>query len=97
MTGRERSELKSLAQLKPVTLQLGKNGISDTFFRQLRINLESEELVKIGILQSNDTSPKELFEILESEIENLEFVSALGRKLTVYRMSEKNPGICRRK
>lgn len=93
MTGKERAKLKALAQKKPTTIQLGKKEIGDTFFRQLRINLESEELVKIGILQSNDLTPKELFEILESEIEGLEFVSALGKKLTVYKRNEKNPKI----
>lgn len=91
--GKQRSYLKSLAHLKEPTLQLGKQGVTDAFIKQLEINLETEELVKIKILNNNDYTAKELFEELSEEITGLEFVQAIGSKLTVYRRSENSPKI----
>ncbi len=91
--GKQRSFLKSLAHSKEPTLQLGKQGLTDAFIKQLEINLETEELVKINILNNNDYTPRELFEELSAELDGLEFVQAIGSKLTVYRRSENSPKI----
>lgn len=93
ITGKQRAFLKGLAQTKNPTIQFGKQGITDAFIKQLEINLECEELVKIAILNNSDENPKDLFAELSNEIEDLEFIQALGSKLTIYKKSKKNPKI----
>src|SRR6056297_687980 len=92
LTGKQRSYLKGLAnQLNPM-LQIGKDGISDSFIKQLEENLEDHELVKINILNNNYLDTKETaFELCEKL--DAEFVQAIGNKVVIYREAEEEPEI----
>ena len=92
MTGKQRSYLKSLANTLRPQLQIGKGGLTDEVFEQLEVLLEHEELVKLTVLQN---SPVEAKEIVEEGLSRTgaEFVSQLGKKLTIYRPSEEEPTI----
>jgi RNA-binding protein len=92
LTGKQRSYLKGLAnQLNPM-LQIGKDGISDSFLQQLEENLEDHELVKINILNNNYLDTKETaFELCEQL--DAEFVQAIGNKVVIYREAEEEPEI----
>lgn len=89
ITGKQRAYLKGLAQTKKASLQFGKNGLTDTFISQVETNLKSEELVKIHVLKSALIDLRELYSELEERIENLEFVQAIGSKLTIYKKAKK--------
>ncbi len=86
LTGKQRSYLKKLAHnIKPM-LQIGKNGVSEEFLKQLDTSLELHELIKISVLENSDRNMKEIAEILVKEL-NCEFVSSVGFKIVVYRES----------
>ena len=90
MTGKERVYLKKLAHsIKPI-LQLGKEGISEGFLKELDAVLERFELVKIDLLPSAGDEKKELTERL-LEKTGARFISQVGRKLVLYRESTTLP------
>jgi len=47
LTGSQKRQLKSIAQRLEATVRVGKNGLSDGFFKELNDALERTELVKV--------------------------------------------------
>ncbi len=92
LTGKQRSYLKGLAhKLKPV-LQVGKEGITPAFIKQVSETIEKRELIKISLLETAPVEVKEAAEII-AERTHSEFVQAMGRKVVIYRKSKDNPQI----
>lgn len=84
MTAKQRSFLKSKANtLKPIT-QLGKEGISENFISEINRALDSHELIKVSVLESNDLSAKDACIEVCSKTRS-EFVQAIGKKFVIYR------------
>lgn len=92
ITSKQRSYLKKLGHnLKPIT-QIGKEGVSEKFVKQLDLMLESHELVKITVHDNNMLNVKETANTL-CETLKAEFVQAIGRKITIYRKAKEDPTI----
>lgn len=88
MTSKERANLRSLAQtLEPIT-QIGKLSINDALIDGIDKALDKRELVKITVLENSGLDVKEAGNMLAEKL-NAEFVCATGRKLVLYRFSEK--------
>ncbi len=87
LTSKQRSALRSLAQvIEPIT-QVGKLGVNDALIESLDKAIEKRELIKITVLENSGLEPKEAgFEI--AECLSAEFVCATGRKLVFYRRSK---------
>lgn len=95
LKGKQRSYLKKLAHnLKPI-IQLGKEGPSDKFTKQLDEMLESKELVKVNVLDNSGYESGDINSVANEVAEKLgaEFVQSIGRKFVVYRESDENPEI----
>ena len=92
LTGKQRSHLKSLAHNLDALFQLGKNGLSDNFIKQVDEALENRELVKINILNNSDMETEELSRALVEAL-GAEFVQNIGNKVIIYRESEENKQI----
>lgn len=93
LTGKQRSYLKKLANGQNALLQIGKDGITEGFIAQLKESLEDHELIKINVLNNNFLEPKIVMPELEKEIEGIEFVQAIGKKLIVYKEADEEPEI----
>lgn len=92
LTGKQRSYLKGLANgLKPV-IQLGKDGITPAFVKQVSETIHKRELVKISILDSCDIDTKEAAHTVAART-NSHFVQAIGRKFVIYKKNRKEPVI----
>ena len=92
LTGKQRSYLKSIAHnLEPI-FQLGKNGITDNFTKQVDEALNAREIVKINVLKNNILDPTDVAIELCEEL-NAEFIQSIGRKFTIYRESKDNKKI----
>ena len=89
LTSKQRSALRSLAQvIEPIT-QVGKLGVNEALIESLDKAIEKRELIKVTVLENSGLEPKEAgFEIAEEL--SAEFVCATGRKLVFYRKSS-NP------
>lgn len=92
LTGKQRSHLKSLAHNLDPLFQLGKNGLSENFIKQVDEALENRELVKINILNNSTMETEELSKELVETL-GAEFVQNIGNKVIIYRESEENKEI----
>ena len=53
LTGKQRSYLKGLANEIDPIFQVGKNGITDNFIKQIDEALEARELIKVNVLNNS--------------------------------------------
>lgn len=92
ITSKQRAYLRGIAQnLEPI-FQVGKNGVNDNQVTQLNDALEAREIIKITLL---DTTPDDK-QTIANEIArrtSSEIVQIIGKKLTIYKPSSKDPKI----
>lgn len=89
MTSKQRSKLISLAMNVSATVQIGKNGLTESVYEQINTSLEDHELVKIGVLKTADVSAKSVIAEV-AEALNAEPVQAIGNKIVLFRRSSKD-------
>ena len=89
MTSKQRSKLISLAMNISATVQIGKNGLTESVFDQISTSLEDHELVKIGVLKTADVTAKSVIAEV-AEALNATPVQAIGNKIVLYRHSSKD-------
>lgn len=88
ITSKQRAFLRSLAMpLKPNVI-IGKGEVDENLIREISLNLDANEIVKISILQNSDYEAKELINELAKNL-FAEPVSCVGRKIVLYRRSNK--------
>ena len=67
LTGRQKTQLRSLGQRLEPSLKLGKGGLTPAFFVELRRRLDAEELVKLRFLGADRDERAALCERIASE------------------------------
>lgn len=92
ITGRQRSFLKSMANRIDPIFQVGKNGVTESFLRQVDDALEAREIVKIKVLNNSMLDAKEVGNEVAQKTRS-EFVQSIGNKFVIYRESEENKKI----
>lgn len=86
ITGKQRSELKKLAQeLKP-TVMIGKEDITPSVMAAIDDYLNAHELIKVQIQEGSLVEPKEAANEIAEEL-GAEFVQAIGRRFVLYRQA----------
>ncbi|NMB26889.1 MAG: ribosome assembly RNA-binding protein YhbY [Tissierellia bacterium] len=92
LTGKQRSYLKGMANNMDPIFQLGKNGLTDNFIKQVEEALEAREIIKIKVLNN---SPLDVTEVASdlAEMTDAEFVQSIGNKFVLYRESKENKKI----
>lgn len=92
LNSKQRAFLRSTAtELSPI-IQIGKGGITENLIKTVSDALEARELIKLTVLENCDQVPREAAEILADET-GAEIVAVVGRKVVLYRESEKNKKI----
>jgi RNA-binding protein len=71
---------------------LGKNGIEETFLKQIDDALEAREILKISVLSNSGYGVREASDEICKEL-NCEGIQAIGSKIVIYRRSSKKPTI----
>jgi RNA-binding protein len=87
ITGKQRSYLKKIANTTEAIFQIGKNGLTENFIKQVDDALNAREIVKINVLRNSELDIDEIVETLITQL-NAEFVQNIGRKITIYRKSK---------
>ena len=87
MDSKTRAKLRSIASLVQPTVIIGKDGVTENVIKQINMDLDARELVKITVLE-NDIDYKELLNELASKL-NAEPVCSIGKKLVLYRYSSR--------
>lgn len=92
LTGKQRSYLKAMANNLDPIFQIGKNGVTENFIKQVDEALEAREIIKIKVLNNSFLDAKEIASEL-AEKTNAEFVQSIGNKFVLYRESKENKKI----
>ena len=92
LTSKQRAFLRREAHTLSPIFQVGKGGVSEEMCLQIGNALEARELIKLHVLENSGESPKEMLEAL-AEALDAEPVAAVGRKIVLYRASQKKPVI----
>ncbi len=92
ISSKQRAYLRSLASTLPAIMQVGKGGLTDNMYKTFSDALEARELIKLHVLENSGEDPHELLNAL-AEALHAEPVAAIGRKIVLYRPSEKHPTI----
>lgn len=87
-TSKQRSNLRSLAQnITPIT-QVGKGGVSENLVKSLSDALDARELIKISVLNNAENDARDIAEELSAAL-NAETVAIIGKKIILYRKSDR--------
>ena len=86
LSSKDRKKLSSLGQTLEPVFQVGKNGMTDILVSEISDVLQARELIKISVLNNSDLEAKEVIAEL-CELLNAEPVSAVGKKIVIYRRS----------
>ena len=92
ITSKQRAHLRSLATAEPTIMQIGKGGISENLLKTVSDALEARELIKLSVLENCGYTAREAADEL-SEALGAEVAGVIGRKIILYRESEKNKRI----
>jgi RNA-binding protein len=87
ITSKQRAYLRGLGQSCPAIIQIGKGGITENLIKTVSDALEARELVKLTVLENSGENPREVLDKL-CEALGAEGVSAIGRKIVLYRESK---------
>lgn len=92
ITSKQRAYLRSLANTEPTIMQIGKGGISENLVKTISDALEARELIKLSVLENCGYTPREAADELSAAV-GAEVAGVIGRKIILYRESEKNKRI----
>ncbi len=92
MTGKQRAQLRSMANGLETILYIGKDGITDATLKEAYDALEARELIKCAVQQNCEMTAKEACAEL-CEKTNAQFVACIGRRFVIYRESNTNKKI----
>ena len=88
MQSKERAKLRGEAQLLPVIVQIGKEGVTEKTIKSCFDAFNTHELIKIGVLQNVDVDLKETASTL-AEQTKAQVVEVKGRKIVLYKFNSK--------
>jgi len=92
LTGKQRSFLRALAHsLKPV-VQIGHGGLTDAVLKAIDSALQTHELIKIRLLDSDEVSASDIAPEIEQRTRS-HVAQVIGKTLVVYRGRKKDPVI----
>ena len=92
LNSKQRAALRSMAaQIQPI-MQIGKGGVSENLVKTVSDALEARELIKLSVLENCDYTTRDIAEEL-AEATGADVVAVTGRKVVLYRESEKHKKI----
>lgn len=92
ISSKQRAYLRSMANSLPAIMQVGKSGLNENMLKTFSDALEARELIKLHVLENSGEEPREVLNELAAALD-AEPVAATGRKIILYRASQKNPTI----
>ena len=92
LTTKQRAFLRSQATHIDTIMQIGKGGVSEAMVKTVSDALEARELIKLSVLETCEYTPRETADLL-AERTGADTAGVIGRKIILYRPSEKNKKI----
>ena len=92
LTGKQRAQLRALANSLETIFQVGKSGINDQLTRQVDETLEVRELIKLRVLETSPQSSREAADKIAEET-GADVVQVIGSRFVLYRESKEHKKI----
>ena len=92
LTGKQRAQLRALANSLETIFQVGKSGINDQLIRQVDETLEARELIKLRVLETSPQSSREAAVKIAEET-GADVVQVIGSRFVLYRESKEHKKI----
>ncbi|WP_026651204.1 ribosome assembly RNA-binding protein YhbY [Butyrivibrio proteoclasticus] len=92
MTSKQRSYLKSLAQVLEPVFQIGKSSVTPEVTEAIAETFNTHELVKVTVLKNCVDDVKEVAQTVADRTRS-ELVQVIGRKFVLYKPFKDNPKI----
>lgn len=92
ITSKQRAYLRGLGNSCPAIMQVGKGGVNENLIKTVSDALEARELIKLTVLDNCGETPREVLNQL-CEALGAEGVSAVGKKIVLYRESKEKKTI----
>ena len=84
LNGKQRAQLRALANTLEPVVHIGKDGIGDNLVKQANDALEARELIKCRVLENCELTAREACDEL-SRLTRSEQVQVIGTKFVLYR------------
>ena len=84
ITSKQRAFLRGIASQTDTIFQLGKEGVSDAFIKQIDLALEKRELIKMKVLDTAMADVREIGEQIALQTRS-NLVQIIGKKIVLYR------------
>ena len=88
LRGKQKRYLRSQAHDMRPLFQVGKDGLSDNWLKQIEDAIEKRELLKINLLQNTMVEVAEVKEFIENNSQ-IKVVQTIGHVLVLYRRLRK--------
>lgn len=88
LTGKQKSNLRKLANSMQPIVQVGKSGIGTPLIQTVEKALDARELIKLSVLQNCLEEPKQIAEEI-SNLTQAEVIQIVGRVIVLYKRSSK--------
>lgn len=88
LTSKQRAILRGEAQLAPVVVQIGKDGLSQQVVAACKDAFNTREIIKIDVLNTAGLDIKETAQNLALQTKS-EVLETKGRKLVLYKFNSK--------
>ncbi|MCB6182263.1 ribosome assembly RNA-binding protein YhbY [Leeia sp. TBRC 13508] len=92
LTPTERRVLRAEAHGKNPVVMIGQNGLTDAVIREIAVNLDAHELIKIRVFSDEREVRVQLFEDICNQLDAAQ-VQHIGKLLVIYRPHPENPKI----
>lgn len=92
LNSKQRAYLRAMANGESAIMQIGKGGISENLAKTVSDALEARELIKLSVLENCEYTPRETADAI-AEAVGADVVGVIGRKIILYRESEKHKKI----
>ena len=89
MTSKQGAYLRGLSVNEDTILQLGKDGVSESFVASVETAIAAREIVKVRVLETAPVTVREAADHLASRTGS-EVVSCIGSTAVLYRRSDDN-------
>ena len=92
LTGKQRAQLRAMAnELEPI-VHIGKDGIGENLVKQANDALEARELIKLRVLETSPVSSREAADEIAEKTQS-DVVQVIGTRFVLYRESRDNKQI----
>ena len=92
LTGKQRAQLRALANNAETIVHIGKGGVTENLVRQTADALRARELIKCRVLESAMLTTREACDEL-AEKTGAEGVQVIGSRFVLYKRNEEEPRI----